>query len=85
MLLEIDANDADVAGYEPIWANGQRVGFVTSGGYGHYVDMSLALAYLDPEIIDTGAPLGVHVVGEKRPAQILARPPYDPSGQKLRV
>ena len=84
VLLEVDATDADVAGYEPVWANCKRVGFVTSGGYGHYVDMSLALAYVDREVVESGVPLSVHIVGEERPAAVLAHPPYDPAGLKLR-
>lgn len=36
VLLAIDALDADVTGFEPVWVGGQRVGFVTSGAYGHH-------------------------------------------------
>jgi dimethylglycine dehydrogenase len=35
VTLEIDAADADAAGYEPVWLAGNIVGFITSGGYGH--------------------------------------------------
>jgi len=82
--LEIEATDADAAGYEPIWAAGRRVGFVTSGGYGHHVGMSLALAYVDREVVESGAQLSVHVVGEERTAHILAQAPYDPAGTRMR-
>ena len=34
----VDATDADVLGDEPIWHDGKVIGWVTSGGYGHYVD-----------------------------------------------
>ncbi len=84
VLLAIDALDADVTGFEPIWVGGQRVGFVTSGAYGHHVKQSLALAYVDRAIIDRPVPLEVHVVGERRPARLLAEPPYDPQGRRLR-
>jgi dimethylglycine dehydrogenase len=83
-LLGVDATNADVTGFEPVWADGQRVGFVTSGCYGHHVKMSLALAYLDRVVTDRPVPLEVHVLGELRPARILAEPPYDPQGLKLR-
>ncbi len=83
-LLTIDATDADATGFEPVWAEGRRVGFVTSGGYGHHVQKSLALAYLDRDVIESNPPLTVHVVGEERPAQILSEAPYDPAGEKLR-
>lgn len=84
VLLEIEATDADAAGYEPIWVAGRRVGFVTSGGYGHHVGMSLALAYIEREVLESKAQLSVHLVGEERAAHVLAQPPYDPAGQHLR-
>ncbi len=37
----VDASTADVLGDEPIWHGGKVVGWVTSGGYAHYVDCSL--------------------------------------------
>ena len=49
VTLEIDAIDADATGYEPVWRSGALVGFVTSGGYGHTVDKSLAMALVAPE------------------------------------
>jgi dimethylglycine dehydrogenase len=83
-LLAINARDADVTGFEPVWVDDRRVGFVTSGAYGHHVKQSLALAYIDRAIVEKPEPLAVHVVGERRPARILAEPPYDPQGLRLR-
>ena len=84
VLLAIDALDADVTGFEPVSAGTRKVGFVTSGAYGHHVGQSLGLAYIDRPIADKPVPLTVHVVGEPRAARILAEPPYDPKGLKLR-
>jgi dimethylglycine dehydrogenase len=84
VLLAIDALDADVTGFEPVSAGTRKVGFVTSGAYGHHVGQSLGLAYIDRPIADKPVPLTVHVVGEPRAARILAEPPYDPQGLKLR-
>jgi dimethylglycine dehydrogenase len=83
VLLAIDALDADVTGFEPIWVGERRVGFVTSGAYGHHVKQSLALAYIDRAIVEDPVPLEVHVVGERRPGRLLAEPPYDPRGLRL--
>jgi dimethylglycine dehydrogenase len=44
VTLEVDATDADASGFEPVWKDGKLVGFVTSGGYGHTVGKSLAMA-----------------------------------------
>ena len=84
VLLEVSAEGADASGDEGIWLEGRRVGFVTSGSYGHHVRKSLALAYVDREIADAKPELKVHVVGEERTARILPEAPYDPQGSKLR-
>jgi dimethylglycine dehydrogenase len=84
VLMAIDTRDADVSGYEPVWIGERRVGFVTSGAYGHHVRKSLALAYVERAAAEACAAVEVHVVGERRPARILAEPPYDPQGLRLR-
>jgi len=84
VLLEVDAADADAAKDDGIWIGERRVGFVTSGAYGHHVKKSLALAYLDREVIDADPDLAVFVVGDPRAARILPEPPYDPKGARLR-
>ena len=84
VLLEVDAEGADASGDEGIWLEGRRVGLVTSGSYGHHVRKSLALAYVDREIVDAKPELTVHVVGDERSARILPEAPYDPKGSKLR-
>jgi dimethylglycine dehydrogenase len=66
-----------------VWIGERRVGFVTSGAYGHHVKQSLALAYVDRAIVEDPIPLEVHVVGERRPARLLVEPPYDPRGLRL--
>jgi dimethylglycine dehydrogenase len=83
-LLAVDAPDADAARDDGVWAGDRLVGLVTSGAYGHHVGMSLALAHMDRDILETGADLTVFVVGEPRPARVLPEPPYDPAGSRLR-
>ena len=84
VTIEIDAADADASGYEPIWKDGERVGFITSGGYGHYVGKSLAMALVSPTFAEPGTELTTHIVGAERPARVIASSPYDPSGSALR-
>lgn len=84
VTLEIDALDADASGYEPVWANGERVGFVTSGGYGHHTGKSLAMALIDRDKVKPGTELSVHVVGVECPARVIAPSPYDPQGKAMR-
>lgn len=85
VTLLVDADDADASGYEPVWQDGKRVGFVTSGGYGHYTGKSLAMAMVDQDASAEGTALTVHVVGQERPAQVIAPSPYDPEGKAMRA
>ncbi len=84
VALEIDSGDADAWGYEPIWIKDEYAGFVTSGTYGHYVQKSLALAYVKTPFMDSSNEFSVHIVDERRPARILPEPPYDPRASKMR-
>jgi dimethylglycine dehydrogenase len=84
VLLQVDSPEADATGYEPVYHDGQRVGYVTSGAYGHHVRMSLALAYIDTALCTTKDPLSVTILGKPREARLLPEPPYDPRGLLLR-
>ena len=84
VLLEVDAGDADASADDGIWIGDRRVGFVTSGAYGHHVKKSLALAYVDRDVIEPAVDLDVYIVGEARTARILPAAPYDPTSSKLR-
>ena len=84
VTLQIDADNADASGYEPVWKDGRRVGFVTSGGYGHTVGSSLAMALITPEQSHVGNELTAHIVGVECGARIIASSPYDPKGARMR-
>ncbi|MDF0603839.1 FAD-dependent oxidoreductase [Psychromarinibacter sp. C21-152] len=84
VTLEVDAAGADASGYEPVWSGDRLTGFVTSGGYGHRLDMSLALALVDGADAAPGTELRVHVVGEERAARVIEPSPYDPAGKAMR-
>lgn len=83
--LHVDATDADASGFEPVWIGARRVGFVTSGAYGHSVGESIALAYVDRDVAVPGTELDVHVVGEKRKARVGSGAFHDPDGHRLRA
>ena len=85
ITLEVDADGADASGYEPIWDQGKKVGFVTSGGYGHTLGKSFAMALVDAGSADIGTELSVHIVGVERAAKVIAPSPYDPAGKAMRV
>ncbi|MEM8796331.1 MAG: FAD-dependent oxidoreductase [Pseudomonadota bacterium] len=85
VTLNIEADDADASGFEPIWSNGERVGFVTSGGFGHTLDKSMAMALVNREHAAVGTKLDVHVVGVERKATVIEPSPYDPQGTAMRL
>ena len=62
------------------------VGWVTSGGYGHYVKMSLAQGYLPADLAERSEEglLEVEILGHRCPARITVEPPFDPKGEKMR-
>jgi dimethylglycine dehydrogenase len=84
-MLELADGDSDASGFEPVWQNGDRVGFVTSGGYGHTLGKSLALAMIDSGMTEPGTALKVHVVGQERAATVITPSPYDPEGKAMRA
>ena len=82
--LAIDTDDADVHGSDGVYADGEPVGLITTGAYGHTVGQGLGFAYLAPEHGEPGTELQVRVVGEFRPARVLSEPVYDPTSARLR-
>jgi len=84
VTLEVDSKDADASGYEPVWSNGEKIGFVTSGGYGHTTGKSLAMALIHPDHAKAGTELTTHVVGVECAAKVIEASPYDPQGKAMR-
>jgi dimethylglycine dehydrogenase len=83
----VDAVDADVLGDEPIWYDGKVVGWVTSGGYAHYVDKSMAQGYVPKEFSENtsqGA-FEIEIIGENRKATVITQPLFDPAGKRMRM
>ena len=81
--LVVDAADADPHGYEPILDDRERIGYVASGGYGHTVEKTIALAYLPTAFVEPGTELVVQILGERRAARVVEQPLYDPENQRL--
>ena len=72
--LEVDATDADCWGSEAVWAGDRVVGITTSGGYAHWLGLSLAVAYLDAEVLGAGHPAGGGDPGRAAPGQASSSP-----------
>ena len=84
VLFEIDAEDADPWGGEPVLHEGECVGYLTSAGYGHTTGRTLALGYVRGDVMTSNAACDVEVIGRPCPARLLERPPVDPEGKRMR-
>ncbi|MER9418968.1 FAD-dependent oxidoreductase [Mesorhizobium sp. M0306] len=63
------------------------VGWVTSGGYAHYVEKSMAQGYVPAALAENESAglFEVEILGHRRLARINVEPPFDPSGEKMRT
>ncbi|RZV99347.1 MAG: aminomethyl transferase family protein, partial [Rhodobacteraceae bacterium] len=82
--FEVDAADADVVAYEPVWIDGAVEGFCTSGGYSHHAGRSIALAMIPAEMVRTGLAAEIEILGEMRPARLITTPLFDADGARMR-
>ncbi|KIC48987.1 FAD-dependent oxidoreductase [Tateyamaria sp. ANG-S1] len=80
----VDAEDADVQGYEPIWLDDKVVGFCTSGGYSHHADTSVALGFLPTDRIKDGLTVQIEILGRMRDARLTTTPLFDADGSRMR-
>jgi glycine cleavage system aminomethyltransferase T/glycine/D-amino acid oxidase-like deaminating enzyme len=83
--LVLDDPRAMTLGNEPVFAGGDVVSRVTSGGIGYALERSIAYAYLPVEIAAPGTALEVEVFGERVPAVVAERPLWDPDGKRVRT
>jgi glycine cleavage system T protein len=75
---------------EPVYRDGEIVGYITSGMYGHALGGAVGLGYVkfpdgtDADFVNTGK-FEIEVVGVKYPAQASLRPLYDPKNTRIRA
>ena len=77
-------------GRETIYRNGERVGWLTSGGFGYTIDRSIGYGYvrnqaqIDREYLRTGD-YQLEVASRRVPANIHFRSLYDPGNERIRA
>lgn len=82
VTLRVDAQDVDCRGNEPVFHAGQLCGITTSGGYGHTLKASLALAYVDVQESAVDTELTVELQGNLVRARVVPDCPYDPENTR---
>jgi glycine cleavage system aminomethyltransferase T/glycine/D-amino acid oxidase-like deaminating enzyme len=81
--LTIDRTQSVVLGKEPVFHQGEPVGYVTSAAYGYSVGKPIAYTYL-PSSVRIGDTVEIEYFGTRIPATVTADPLYDPEMKRLR-
>lgn len=76
--LEVSDGDADAYGDEPVYHGGKIVGRVTTGGYGHRLKKSIAMAFIKADLAQQGQEVEVEIMDQRRYAVVHIKPLYDP-------
>jgi dimethylglycine dehydrogenase len=84
VTFTVDTDDIDVLGDEPIWHGGKVVGWVTSGGFAHWADKSVAMGYVPTELAATDDGFEIEIIGNRHKARPQREPLFDPKGERMR-
>ena len=82
--LVMETDDIDVTHDEAIFHQGECVGYVTSGGFAHHVQKSVAMGYVPSALARDGEAFEIELLGEMKPANLAAAPLYDANGGRMR-
>jgi len=86
----VDDPEVVLLGRETIYRDGARVGWLTSGGYGHTVGKAIGYGYVRDEggvtraYLEDGA-YELEVAARRVPAQLHLGPLYDPKSERIRA
>ena len=90
-LVQFLLNDPEPLLYhnEPILRDGQIVGYLSSGAYGHHLGAALGMGYVPCQGESAQAVLAssyeIDVAGTRVPATASLKPLYDPTGERVRA
>lgn len=82
--------DAILLGRETIYRDGRRVGWLSSGGHGHWVGQSIGMGYVrhpggvTEDFVLSGS-YELEVASERVPAQVHLTPLYDPRNLRVKA
>ncbi|MFQ5420547.1 MAG: glycine cleavage T C-terminal barrel domain-containing protein, partial [Anaerolineae bacterium] len=74
-----------IYGGEAVYAHGDLVGRVRSGGYGYTVGKNIALSYLPVALAKAGTQVAIEIFSETIPAEVAADALYDSRGERLKA
>jgi len=76
--------DADPWGREALFAGGEKVGRLTSGGWSAAFGKQIGMGYVRPDLAEPGTKLKVRMFRDLFDAVVTEDSPYDPQNQRLR-
>jgi len=82
MIVECD--DAPAHTCDSIYAGGNLVGTVTSGGFGHRVGKNIAMGFIDAARAEPGTELEIGILGSRCRARVFTEPIFDPANERVR-
>jgi 4-methylaminobutanoate oxidase (formaldehyde-forming) len=90
VLFRIEGANPLLLHDEPIYRDGHLVGLTTSGGYGPRTGLALCLGYVNTEGMRSAGDIFNHryeigIAGQRFAATALKKPPYDPTGERMRA
>lgn len=75
---------SDVIGDEPIWHDGEVVGWVTSGGFAHHSETSVAMGYVPAALGASAGRFEIEIVGRRRAATLVEGCLWDIEAERMR-
>ena len=84
VYCEVETNDTDCRGNEPIYVGNDLVGLTTSGTWSHTTDKSIAFAYVSPELESSGSVFEIEIMNQRCRATVIKDAVVDPVNKKIR-
>ncbi|MEM7505640.1 MAG: FAD-dependent oxidoreductase [Pseudomonadota bacterium] len=90
-LMQFKLTDAGPMLYhnEPIWRDGEMVGYLSSGNYGHHLGAAIGLGYVPGQGEKPAEMLAstyeIEIAGTRVAAEASLKPMYDPKSERVKV
>ena len=84
VTIELETQDYEAFGGDPLFDGERMVGYTTSGGRTFRSGKNLALAYVDADI-EIGSRLQIGILDRRIDVQLIPASPHDPEGLSMRA
>jgi len=76
---------ADRWGREALFADGEKIGRLTSGGYSVAFGKQIGMGYVRPDLAEPGTRLKLRMFREFWDAEVTEDSPFDPQNERIRM